>query len=53
MRISVIIFCLSSVVHKFDFRLIINWTRTKWLPVRSDALTDGDLSTGFIFPSQG
>jgi hypothetical protein len=40
-------------VHKIDFRLIINWTRTNWLPVRSDGASDGDLSTGFMFPPQG
>jgi len=53
MRISVIIFYLSSAVHTFDFRLIINWTRTRWLPFRSDGRSDGDLSTGFMFPPQG
>jgi len=53
MRISVVIFCLSSAVHKFDFRFVINWTRTKCPPVRSDGHSDGDLSTGFMFLPQG
>ena len=37
MRISAIIFWLSSVVHKFDFRLIITkWIRNKGRPVLRD-----------------
>jgi hypothetical protein len=48
MRISVIVFCLSSGARNFDFGLIINWKRNKWRPVRSDGRSDGDLSKGFI-----